>query len=142
MSNKHNNIDMVIEEGRLIKKLNTVGRKFNNEAYLYKYIDNYYVIRKIGKQYNLSPYKLVKLEKNLNTYYHELRNLNKIVNLPQIFYTKIIKKENFILLVTEYFPKGKITELKNISEKVKYFKIRDSKNNPKKGNYKKNNNHW
>ncbi|MCE9585313.1 hypothetical protein K8Q94_01675 [Candidatus Nomurabacteria bacterium] len=122
MINSKNNIDMVTDEGKLIKSLNTISGKFNSEAYLYKYLDNYYVVRKIGKQYNLSPEQLVILEKNLHTYYVFLKRYVPI-NLPKTFFTKIDKNDDAICLVTEYFPKGKITEVKNISKKLKYFKI-------------------
>lgn len=121
MRNNQNNFHLVIEEGKLIKRLNNTSNKFNNEAFLYKWLNNHYVVRKIGKQYNLNAYNLAKLEKNLNTYYRLLK-INNIVNVPKTFLTKIDKQQKNILLVTEYFPKGKVVEVKNVLRKIKFFK--------------------
>ncbi len=121
MINNKNDVEKIICNGKLIKKLNINSNNFNSEAYIYRWLDNLYVVRKVGKQYNLSTKQLAVLEKDMCIYYKFLKKLIP-VNLPRIFFTKIDKQQNIILLVTEYFPKGKITDIKNIPQKVKYFK--------------------
>jgi len=120
MINNKNNVEKIIHNGKLIKKLNVINN-VNNEAYLYRWLDDRYVVRKIGKQYNLSIKELVVLEKDICIYYKLLKK-HLSINLPKIFLTTIDKKQNTILLVTEYFPKGKVVDIKTISQKVKYFK--------------------
>lgn len=120
MINNKNYVEKIVHNGRLVKKLN-VNNKVNSGAYLYRWLDNEYVVRKVGKQYNLSTGQLVVLEKNLHIYYKLLQKRSN-VNVPKTFFTKIDKQQNAILLITEYFPKGKITEVKNVSQKIKYFK--------------------
>lgn len=116
-----NDVEKIINNGKLIKKLNVNSKNVNNEAYLYGWFDDQYVVRKIGKQYNLSTKQLIVLEKDLHVYYKLLQKHSPI-GLPKIFFTTIDKQRNTILLVTEYFPKGKVIEVKNASEKIKYFK--------------------
>ncbi len=121
MINNKNDVEKIIYNGKLVRKLNVNNNNVNSEAYLYRWLGNQYVVRKVGKQYNLSTKQLVVLEKDICTYYLLLKKLLSN-NLPKIFFTKIDKQQNAILLVTEYFPKGKIAETKSISQKVKYFK--------------------
>src|SRR3989344_550074 len=121
MINNKNDVEKIIHDGKLVKKLNVNSNNVNNEAYLYRWLDDQYVVRKVGKQYNLSTKQLVVLEKDLCIYYKLLKKYLP-VNLPKVFFTKIDKQQNTILLVTEYFPKGKIVEVKNVSQKIKYFK--------------------
>jgi hypothetical protein len=121
MINNKNDIKKIIHNGKLVKKLNVSSNNVNNEAYLYRWLGGQYVIRKVGKQYNLSAKQLIVLEKDICIYYKLLKKLLP-TNLPKIFFTKIDKQQNSILLVTEYFPKGKITEVKKVPVKVKYFK--------------------
>ena len=121
MINNKNDIEKIIHSGKLVEKLNVNSNNVNNEAYLYRWLNDQYVVRKVGKQYNLSTKQLVVLEKNIHIYYKLLKK-HLPINLPKAFFTKIDKQRNTILLVTEYFPKGKIIEVKNVSEKVKYFK--------------------
>lgn len=122
MKSNQKNIQIIISEGKLIKKLNSNDKGVHNEASLYKWVDNYYVVRKVGKQYNLSNKQLITLEKNLHIYYN-LLNKHLDIGLPRIFLTEIDKKQNVILLITEYFPKGKVVEIKTVFQKVRYFKI-------------------
>jgi hypothetical protein len=123
MENNQKNIEKILDNGKLVKKLNNTSiNKFNSQACLYRWQGNQYVVRRIGKQYNLSTRQLVVLEKNLHIYYELLRKFLPI-GLPKIFFTKIDKQRGTILLVTEYFSKRKIGEIKNASEKVKYFKV-------------------
>ncbi len=120
MINNKNDIEKIIYNGKLIKKLNVINN-INNGAYLYQWLDDQYVVRKVGKQYNLSIRQLVVLEKDICMYYKLLKK-HLSINLPKIFFTTIDKKQNNILLVTEYFPKGKVVDIKTTSQKVKYFK--------------------
>lgn len=121
MINNKNDIEKIIHNGKLVKKLNVNSDNANNEAYLYRWRTDQYVVRKIGKQYKLSAKQLIVLEKDICIYYKLLKKLLP-TNIPKIFFTKIDKQQNTILLVTEYFPKGKIIEVKNVSKKIKYFK--------------------
>lgn len=121
MIKNKNCIETILNSSKLIKKLNVNGGNFNSEAYLYKLRSNYYVVRKIGNQYNLSAKRLAVLEKDVNNYYKILKK-HLPNNLPNIFLTKIDKKQKVILLATEYFSK-KIIDIKNISQKFKYFKV-------------------
>jgi len=121
MRNNQKDIQIVINEGRLIKKLNSNSNGIHNEASLYRWQNKDYVVRKVGKQYNLSAQQLVTLEKNLHVYFNFLKK-HLIIELPKIFLTKINKKQNNILLITEYFSKGKVVEIKVTAQKVKYFK--------------------
>lgn len=121
MINNKKDVEDFLNNGKLIKKLNTNSNKINSEAFLYKWKHNNYVVRKIGKQYDLSPRQLITLEININIYYKLLQKYPSI-GLPNIFFTKVDIQKNNILLITEYFSKGKIVEIKTISEKVKYFK--------------------
>jgi len=123
MENNQKNIEKILDDGKLVKKLNNTSiNKFNSKACLYRWQGEQYVVRRIGKQYNLSTRHLIVLERNLHIYYELLQKFLSI-GLPKIFLTKIDKQQSTILLVTEYFPKGKIGEIKNVSKKVKYFKV-------------------
>lgn len=120
MKNKKN-IRTIIDNGKLVRKLNLNRVGVHNEALLYKLQGSNYVVRKVGKQYNLSTQQLITLEKNLHTYYNLLKK-HLLISLPKFFLTEIDKKQNIILLVTEYFPQGKVVEIKKVSLKVRYFK--------------------
>jgi hypothetical protein len=121
MGNNKSSISNIHYNGKLLKQLNISADNINNEAYLYKWFDSQYVVRKAGKQYNLPNERLVLLKKDICTYYAILKKYLPN-NLPDTFFSKLDKKQGVILLITEYFPKGKITEVKNYSKKVKYFK--------------------
>lgn len=121
MINNKNDIENFLNDKKLGKKLSVNSNNFNNEAYLCRWHNDQYVVRKIGRQYNLSAKQLVVLEKDIRIYYKLLKKLIP-ANIPKIFFTKIDKKQNSILLVTEYFTKGKIVEVRDVSKKVKYFK--------------------
>lgn len=120
MIKNKNDIEKIINNGKLVKKLNLSSNNVNSEAYLYRWLDNQYVVRKVGKQYNLSSRQLVILERDLHIYYKLLQK-HLPIGLPKIFFTTIDKQQNTILLVTEYFSKGKVIEVKNVSKKIKYF---------------------
>ncbi|MFA4975329.1 MAG: hypothetical protein WC839_01780 [Candidatus Paceibacterota bacterium] len=122
MRNNQKDIQIVINKGKLIKKLNSNSRGIHNEASLYRWHSKYYVVRKVGKQYNLSTQQLITLEKNLHVFYNLLKKHLRVIGLPKIFLTEINIKQNTILLITEYFPKGKVVEIKTTTQKVKYFK--------------------
>lgn len=121
MEDNQNNLGKIIEHGVLIKKINSNVQGIHSEAYLYNWLGDYYVIRQIGRQYNISPRQLVVLEKNLHTYYKLLKK-SLDMNLPGTFFSGIDKKQNIILLVTEYFSKGNITEVKSVSKRIECFK--------------------
>jgi len=115
------NVLRIINNGNLVRKLNTNINNVHSEAYLYRSFGRYYVIRKIGKQYKLSLRKLLVLEKNLHTYY-KLLNKKLDIRLPRVFLSYIDSKQNVILLATEYFPKGNITEIISSRRKLLIFK--------------------
>lgn len=121
MRNNQKDIQIVINDGKLIKKLNFNSGGIHNEASLYRWQSKDYVVRKVGKQYNLSIQEVITLEKNLHAYYDLLKKY-LVIDLPKIFLTKIDKKQNIILLLTEYFSKGKVVEVKTVTQKIKYFK--------------------
>lgn len=122
MKNNQINIQNIIKNGKLIRKLNKNSKKVNSEAYFYSLLGKEYIIRKIGKQYNISLKQLVVLENNINIYYKLLKK-NLGIGIPSIFFTEIDKKQNIILLATNYFSKGDILNNQSYHKRIKYFKI-------------------
>jgi hypothetical protein len=122
MKNNQKLAEQIFQNGKLIKKLNSSGSAFNSEACVYIWLDNHYVVRKIGKQYNLTDNQLVNLGKNIHTYYKLLQK-HLAIGLPKIFLTTTLKEQDVLLLVTEYFQNRKVINYKNNSRKFEYFRI-------------------
>ncbi|HEY4503251.1 MAG TPA: hypothetical protein VJC14_02360 [Candidatus Paceibacterota bacterium] len=120
MIRNNDNTEKILVNSKFVKNLNVTGDKLHCEAGLYVSLGRKYVIKKIGRQYKLNSTELILLEKSVSRYYDHLK---KIIpnNVPKIFLTKIDKEKNCILLVTEYLPLGKVTAIKDISMKIKYF---------------------
>lgn len=121
MKNNQKLAEQIFQNGKLIKKLNSSGSAFNSEACVYIWLDNHYVVRKIGKQYNLTDNQLVNLGKNIHTYYKLLQK-HLTIGLPKIFLTVMLKEQGVLLLVTEYFEDRKVVNVKNNSRKLEYFR--------------------
>jgi len=111
----------VVSNGKLVKNL-TIGRQtFNNQADLYLYYGKNYVIRKIGHQYNLSGSQLIKLEEEILRYYKLLKKCFTL-KLPKVFLIKIDNNHNIVVLMTEYFSGGSVTEVSSAAGRSRYFK--------------------
>lgn len=121
MKNNQKLVEQIFQNGKLIKKLNSNDSSFNSEAYVYRWLDHEYVVRKIGEQYNLTNNQLSNLEKNVRTYYGLLQK-HLTIGLPKIFLTAMLKEREALLLVTEYFQDRKVVNYKNNSRKLEYFR--------------------
>ena len=118
-----NNIKLndVISKGEFIKTLNPSDKEFRSQADLYLWKENYYVIRTIGKQYDLSGNQLIRLERNLKKYYSLLKkHLN--LALPEIFASSINKQKGVVLLITDFFQNGSIVKILPTDKKVRHLK--------------------
>jgi hypothetical protein len=116
------NLNKVIAKGKFIKNLNKDSKKFHNQADLYLWQKKYYVVRTIGKQYVESDKHLIRLEKNLQRYYFFLKK-HLSLELPETFFSFPDKNNGTVLLITEYFSKGSVTDILFITKRVKQFKI-------------------
>lgn len=115
-------LNKVITEGKFIKNLNKGSTEFHNRADLYLWQKKYYVVRIIGKQYVESDKQLIRLEKSLQKYYFFLQKYLSL-KLPNTFFCFLDKNKSTIFLITEYFPKGRITDVSFTLKRVKQFKI-------------------
>jgi len=111
-------IKKITSEGVLIQTIN--NHKFSSIAHVYSFNNERYVIREIGRQYSLKSADLKILKKNIKKYYKILAQ-TKTFRVPNLFELEIDKKENKLLLLTEYFENNAIK--KGCDNLVEFIKI-------------------
>ena len=90
----------VLIKGKFEKVL--FDKKFGNKADLHNLNGQNYVVRTIGRQYNLTRERRAELHDSIERYYQFLRGI-KILGVPEVFMIQYATDSSSILLLTEYF---------------------------------------